>query len=89
MHDNYLSRTALIAGILWLLVVSLIGGAWLLMALEPDHWKYAGLMAGTGCALSAIAAVAHLKLYSMRLCALIRATRALEDERGGLRSVGR
>lgn len=79
MHESFISRTQIVAAALWVLVGSLIGSAWLVVAFAPGNWEWAGLLAATGCATSALAAVAHLKVYSVRLCSLIRVTSGLES----------
>lgn len=74
MHDSTMSRLALTAYLLWTAVSLLVGAAWLLMAINTEAWRWSGLLAVTGLALSAVAATAHMKVYAVRVCGLVRAT---------------
>ena len=70
-----MSRTGIIAGVLWAIVAGLILAAWVVMlAFGERHWMTAALLALTGCALSALAATLHIKTYACRVSRVIRVT---------------
>lgn len=78
MHEEFVSRTSLLAMTLWVVVVLLLAMAWLVAIQRPDWWLWAGMLAATGLAVSAVAATAHMRIYAVRMCSLIRATSGLE-----------
>ena len=82
MIDQYVSKEKMNAGIAWALVVGLMMVAWGVMLLAPDHWHIAGMFAATSCALSAYAAVLHLRCYAVRLAGLVRAMGSVQREDG-------
>lgn len=90
MHDSSISTTRLFATVAWITVACFMVAAWTTWLAGTDHvWALLGL---TGCACSAIAAVAHIHCYAMRLAHLVRVANGLGAEprpprRFGLRSV--
>lgn len=83
MDENYVSKSSVIAYCLWGMVAALMGAAWLIGVFWSEQWHYSVLLACTGCATSALAATAHIKLYAQRLCAVIRAATGLGPGRSG------
>lgn len=85
----YVSRSSIVAVVWWSLVAAFIGAGWLIIALQPSAWRWAGASIGTGCATSAVAATMHIRLYVMRTCGLIRAAHGLDmpTQRKGLESI--
>ena len=79
MNDGYVSKCALGAAVLWVLVAGLITAAWVVALSVPHHWVVAGMLATTACALSALAAVVHIRLFVGRVIRLIRACNGLES----------
>lgn len=76
MNDELISRTAVVASILWAVVALLILAAWGAFAAHGFGPCPGAMMLGlSGCALSAAAATLHIKTYALRACNLIRATR--------------
>lgn len=71
---GYVSRTGIISGVLWVVVTGLLGGAWAVVLLVGDHLPIAGMLAATGCALSALAATLQIKTYACGVSRLVRAT---------------
>lgn len=77
MDDSLISTTKVVMWLLWVWVVALLVAAWLVgMA---GHTTIAGLLGMTACASSAAAAVSHIKLYSLSVCAQLRVMRAELD----------
>lgn len=85
VNDRYISGTRILAGCAWGLVLGLMAGAGAVLALT-DEWRWAGLLAASSCATSAVAATITIKGYATRLCSLIRVTSGLERE-GEVRSL--
>lgn len=74
MHEGFISRTSLIATMLWTAMVVLFAAAWAIAITHHDWWLWAGMLSATGLGVSAIAATTHIRLYALRMCSLIRAT---------------
>ena len=77
MHDNAISASKLAAYALWAWVALLFAVAWLTWAFG-DHETLWMMFAFTGCASSALAATFQVRCYSLRVCALLRATHGLD-----------
>ena len=77
MDDSLISATKVVMWLLWGLVVALLAAAWVVGM--QGHTTVAGLLGMTACATSAAAAVAHIRLYSMSVCAQLRVMRAELD----------
>lgn len=90
MNEGYYPQCRVWAWIAWTAVVGLLVAAWLLLLLDQDHWRVAGLLAFTACAGSAIAATLHIRSFLVRVCSLVRAASIRRDELDGqgLRPVG-
>lgn len=74
VNDEYVNKGKVTACVAWAGVVGFLGAAWLVMILSDERaWKYAGLLAWTGCALSAYAAVLHIRCFAVRVAGLVRA----------------
>lgn len=81
MIDEYVDKGKVAACTAWGWVVGLMLGAWAVMVLgEGDAWKYAGMLAASSCALSAYAAVLHLRCYAVRLAGLVRSINSVHHE---------
>lgn len=86
MDDGgYVSRTGIVAGALWLAVLALILGAWGVVLFASEHYGVAGMLAASGCALSALAATLHIKTYACRVSQLVRASAASRGTGAGVR----
>lgn len=73
MNEQYVSRLAIAAAVMWGLVGALMVGAWVvLMSTQPGARAIGLLLATSGCALSAFAAVLSIRRYAARICGLIR-----------------
>lgn len=73
-NGGYVSKTGIAAGALWATVLALMVAAWVVILFADSHWTVAGMLAASGCALSALAATLHIKTYACRLSQLVRAT---------------
>lgn len=71
---------------LWAVVLGLLVAAWVVILFADSHWTVAGMLAASGCALSALAATLHIKTYACRMSRLIRISSGLEQ--GEVRSIG-
>jgi len=72
MQDSSIPTSRLITAALWAIVAIIMGTAWLLVGL--GHRTAANMLGLTGCATSAAAAVSSIRCYTLRICALLRAT---------------
>lgn len=77
MHDGYISKVALGVIALWVVVLCTMVGAWLVILLTPA-WQIAGMMAASACVLSGFTATIQNRVYTSRVCDLIRLTRGLD-----------
>ena len=73
MHEVFVSRSSLIAGALWLVVVGMLGAGWAVFAFASGSWHLAALLAVSACVLASVAGVAQIHVSQVRICALIRA----------------
>lgn len=80
MHDNYVSRAKVVALALWLAAAMIGALVWLLAMIEVPL-RYENALILTDVAVLAIAGVWQIRLFTMRLCVLIRTTAGLERER--------
>lgn len=90
MTEQYISRTRVAAVAAWLAVLGLMLSA-LLTLFVGNALRMGMILAAAACATSAVAATLSIKIYAMRLCALIRATHGLngaERPSAGLHSIG-
>lgn len=78
MHEGFVSRTSLVAALLWVTVVKLFVLAWVVAVLREEWWLWAGMLAATGLVVSAVAATTSMRLYALRVCSLVRATSGLD-----------
>lgn len=81
-HTTTLNWDRILVSGLWLLVVVLVGGAWYMADQGHVHHHRGMLLATTGASLSAFTAVLHIKLYAIRVCALIRTVAKVRGEDG-------
>jgi hypothetical protein len=90
VHESLVPRQAVVAWSLWFIVGTLTtGGLIFLIVATPTeahlrHWGFTLLL--TAGVLAPAAAVAHIRLYTVRVCNLIRNTNGLR-ERDDLRAV--
>lgn len=90
MNESFVPRQAVIAWSLWFLVGTLTLLGWIAMAassatnLDARHAAFTLLL--TAGILAPAAAVAHIRLYTVRVCNLIRNTNGLA-QRDDLRAV--
>lgn len=98
MQESYISRTKLVVVVLWTAVIALMVGAWGAMCTLAtwDPSLAVAMLALTAGVLAPVAAVAHLRVYHMKVAQLVRITGGLapqvpsgSDEAVGLRSVPR
>lgn len=73
MTEGFISRTSLIAYGAWLTATVLFAGSWYIAIYQEPYWLYAVMSIATALGFTAIAAVAHFRLYMLRTCSLIRA----------------
>lgn len=77
MIDEYVNKGKVTANAAWACVVGLMAAGWVFI-LATSHATIGGMFAATSCALSAYAAVMHIRCYMVRLAGLVRATSSLE-----------
>ena len=76
--DRTISTGAIITGCLWAWVILLLLAAWLTWgAGSPGNLPI--LLGLTACASSAAAATAQIRCYAVRMCAVIKITRAAQS----------
>lgn len=79
MHDEQWSSSKVTAAAVWTWTAGLMGCAWVAWFLFAFDLKHLPDMFGyTACASSAVAAVASIKCYTVRICRLLRITAGLE-----------
>lgn len=78
VNDSYISRNGLVVAVSWMAVAACMVGAWVTALVSPNVWIIAAVLAATGCVLTGVAVVAHMRCYSARLCSLVRVTAGLE-----------
>lgn len=78
MIEQAVDLGKLVAGAAWAVVALLIAAAWVVGLLV--NWQIGMLLATSACALSAAAAVLHIRCFMVRVLALIRATSQSSDE---------
>lgn len=78
-----MSKVGIIAGTLWAGVAGLMLSGWIVVLVTGhEAWHIAGMLAASACALSALAATIHIKIYACRISRLIRVTGGLERDDG-------
>lgn len=82
MIDEYVNKGRVTANVVWAGVAALIVVAWGVVLFAPEHPRIGGMVAATACALSAFAAVMHIRCYVVRLACLVRASSSLERPEG-------
>jgi hypothetical protein len=88
MQDNYVSRAAVIAYLLWATTLVLVVVVWLIALAHPPHvvHRSVGVMAIVS---GNVAGVWQIRLYMMRLSGLIRVTNGLESPDADVRPLAR
>jgi hypothetical protein len=76
VNDEYVNKGKVMATAAWSVVVCLMVTAWVFILVTP-HTAIGGMFAATGCAVSALAAVLHIRCYAVRVMCLVRASSAL------------
>lgn len=71
MHDEYVSRGAVVSVALWGIAAVLIAVVWV-MALTGAHLRHEIAVALLAVGALTVAAVYQIRLYAVRLCALMR-----------------
>lgn len=88
MEENYISRSAAIAWLLWGGSGALVGAVWALALLNvPEGIGRA--VAVTTILMMTLALAWQVRLFVQRLCALIRATAGLQRSEADLHTIGR
>lgn len=85
MHDRTFNGSTLLATALWVSATGLLAAAWILAAAHPAALVMIGMLAATGLAICMGAAVAQTRIYTLRVCALIRLTSGLVPDGDGER----
>jgi hypothetical protein len=87
MQESYVSRQSVLAWSLWAIVtiLAILGLLELALAPDPHQWGFALLLLSG--ILAPAAAVAHVHVYQIRICALIRNANGLSERHEGMRSV--
>jgi hypothetical protein len=85
VQQAYVNRTTLVAYSLWFVVSAFLAAAWLVIAFDLEGLGY--MLALTAGVLAPMAAVAHLRIYTERVCNLIRNTASHDSQAGQVRSM--
>ena len=84
------SRGVVLAAAGWLSTALLLLIAWVAWAVGgPENIHIVLLTSQTACALSAVAAVLHLRCYAARICRLIRVTAGMQGPDADIREIPR
>lgn len=86
MREEFISRAVVVAAVLWSTAVMLVGVTWLVAAVGVAlEWVIGTALIAV---LSmAIAAVWQIRLYVLRLCALVRVATGLDGQGGDIRTL--
>jgi uncharacterized membrane protein len=86
MHEDYVSRAAVVVMFLWVAAGALIIAVWIFaLSGVPHVYQYA--VGTTGMATLAVAITCQVRLYVVRLCALMRATTGLDSPDAELHTI--
>jgi uncharacterized membrane protein YqjE len=86
MKDNYISRAAVTAAGLWLLAAMFVTTTWLLAILDaPPRWVSATAVTAVLCMAGAV--VCQMRVYTLRVCGLIRVSAGLETPNADVRNL--
>lgn len=88
MNDDLVSRAAVVSLMLWAAAASCVIVTWML-ALYGAPLRYEGAVGLTAVASLSVAAVWQIRLYMLRLSALIRVTSGLDGQTAELHAFGR
>jgi hypothetical protein len=86
MQDNYISRAATIAALLWVLATALVMATWALAIANASH-RWVSPIAVTAVMAMALAVVCQNRLYVLRTCGLIRVSAGLESPNADVRTI--
>lgn len=87
MNEQYFMTCRVWAAAAWAATVGLIFAGWMVLLFDQEHWMIGGILAASGCAMSAVAATLHIRSFMVRMCSLIRAAHSVDlsdDEAQGL-----
>lgn len=88
MHDHLVSKAAVTQVVLWLKAAAFVGATCLLAVLDVDlRWEAA--VATLSVAALAVASVWQVRVYMLRLSALVRVANGLDGPDAELHSIGR
>jgi hypothetical protein len=73
-QEHYVSTVKIVAISLWTTAFTLMGVAWLFVIVPPLPTNVGWLVALTAGVVAPVAAVAHIKLYALKVTSLIRVT---------------
>lgn len=80
--EGSVSTGKVVAGGLWLVVAGLTVAAWSTMFATDHSWKLSVLLLGMSCVMAAVASVAQVHYFAVRLSSLIRATADVRQREG-------
>lgn len=78
MQDNYISKAALCAILLWTATALLLAAVWGLALIDIAS-RWARPLAVLACVSACVAVVSHLRVWQLRLCAMIRASTGMDS----------
>lgn len=78
VYDTKASLSIVIALTLWAVVGLLMVAALITMAF--DHWRAGVILSQISCVVAPIAAVAHVRIYMVRISTLVRRLHGVEPE---------
>lgn len=88
MDENYISRSTIVAWVLWGSAAVLVAAIWVLAALDVSE-GLGRAVAVTAIGFMAVALAWQIRLFMQRLCALVRTTSALQRSGADLHTIGR
>lgn len=78
VDEGYISKVALTAIVLWMAVLAMLAGAWVVALVLPDQWLIAGMLAASACGFATFTGTLHNRIYVERIARLIRVTSRLD-----------
>lgn len=88
MHENYISRMAAVACLFWIIAGVDVAIVWLLAILDAPL-RYEGAVGVLAVAMMVAGGMCQMRLYTMRVIALVRAMSGPDGTRGELHSLTR
>lgn len=82
MNEDYVSKASIVAISLWVLTVMELVATWAILTGAQGLRPLGPALAATCCSTAAVATVAHIRAYMVRLASLVRIGAGLQGGEG-------